>query len=234
MLTSSQFEIDVYFFLFLLTEMLSLSSELTLYRINTTLLKSWKWIFCFRYDSLLTPYDCKCVSAYLCLVNICIYIYIYIYFVFVDFEGSVLCVAQTERMKIEWMVKNILGFSEQENSYHLSVNLDSVFKSWRWKQNFCPGSSTYPAQMRMLRPRRYGPNPKVKYCLHMFATLSHILWKSTSSKSLFKINFNIILPFMHKCFVWSFPIKFSKYFLCLIGVLFLYLITLNLTYEWKV
>jgi hypothetical protein len=51
------------------------------------------------------------------------YLYTY-FFVFVESEGSVTCIAQIERMEIAWIVKNILGFSERENSYHLSVNAD--------------------------------------------------------------------------------------------------------------
>jgi len=47
----------------------------------------------------------------------------------VESEGSVTCVAQIERIQIAWIVKNILGFSERENSYDLKVNVDLVFKS---------------------------------------------------------------------------------------------------------
>ena len=64
------------------------------------------------------------MSAYLCSVKICVHIYIHIhiniFFVFVDSEGSVTCVAQIERLKIAWIVKNILGSSESQNSYHLT------------------------------------------------------------------------------------------------------------------
>jgi hypothetical protein len=146
------------------------------------------------------------VCVHVCVSSVNMYVYIYTVSV-----GSFMCMDQIEKTYIPWIIKNILGFSENENSYHLNVNVDSVFKSWRWRKNvFFRNVFSYPAPLLISKARRYSPKPKVKYCVHMSATLNHVLWKSTTPKSVLIIKFHITVPFMHKCFVWSFPIKFSE------------------------
>ena len=64
------------------------------------------------------------VCVHVCVSSVNMYVYIYTVSV-----GSFMCMDQIEKTYIPWIIKNILGFSENENSYHLNVNVDSVFKS---------------------------------------------------------------------------------------------------------